>query len=118
MDYPQDFTCRKDIVHKSVCACSPGYTGGLCATVNNQSCFVNITDPPLYAGCSYPDTDYYLYSLGGFAPCYWYDFTKTYTFQILIQCMMQVPNVLGNLGYQYRNVIEAPQQSTLGSVAP
>jgi len=66
--------------------CAPGHSDVLCATLFNQTCFVNITNPPLYEGCTGEDSDYYLYSLGGYAPCYFYDFTKTYTFEIKLEC--------------------------------
>jgi len=39
-----------------------------------------------------PDSDYYLYSLGGFAPCFFYDFTQTYTFELTLNCKLFFDN--------------------------
>jgi hypothetical protein len=52
-----------------------------------------------------PDSDYYMYSLGGFAPCFYYDFYATHTFEFFIQC--KVLTDLTNLpsGYNYRDVV-------------
>lgn len=108
-DFPDDFLCKKELVHKNVCMCKPGQSDYLCETAaqpGNQSCYVNITNPPLYKGCNGTDSNYYLYSLGGFAPCYFYDFTKTYTFDVLIQCKVFTNNTLKLMtGYQYRDVV-------------
>lgn len=85
--FENDFDCMQETVTSPVCLCAQGYSGSVCATAVAQSCYVNITDPPLWQGCEdRPDTDFYMYSLGGFAPCYTYDFTQTYDFKLLIQC--------------------------------
>ena len=85
INYPQDFQCHTEQRETFVCMCAPGNTDALCMTQMDQSCFVNITNPPLYEGCmDRPDSDYYTYSLGGYAPCYFYDMTKEYTFDMLI----------------------------------
>lgn len=66
-----------------------------------------------------PDTDFYMYSLGGFAPCYFYDMTQKYTFEMLIQCavLVDTTNLTGpspvstdslKVGYQYRDVVVRP----------
>lgn len=55
-----------------------------------------------------------MYSLGGYAPCYYYDFTATYKFKLLIQCMVKTPNPVNDItnpfvqqvGYAYRDVVE------------
>lgn len=110
--YVDDFECKEEVVRNEVCMCAPGNSGGLCATQLYQSCYVNITNPPIYAGCNGTDSDYYLYSLGGYAPCFFYNFEKTYTFDFLIQCMVLTENDIVNstlpqVGYQYRDVVEA-----------
>lgn len=95
--------------------CQPGNSGADCNAIStqNQSCFVNITNPPLYKGCNGTDSDYYMYSLGGYAPCYFYDFTATYRFKLLIQCMAKTYNPtditnprVQQVGYAYRDVVE------------
>jgi len=54
-----------------------------------------------------PDSDYYLYSLGGFAPCFFYDFTATYTFEITLNCQIYSNLTALTTGYQYRDVVNA-----------
>ena len=111
--YSDDFTCWTQQQNTPVCMCKPGFYDSVCATQLAQSCFVNITSPPLYEGCmDRPDTDYYMYSLGGFAPCFHYDFYDNHTFEFLIQC--KVLTDLTNLatGFNYRDVIS---QSTAES---
>lgn len=53
-----------------------------------------------------PDSDYYLYSLGGFAPCFFYDFTSNYTFEITLNCKIYTDLLNLQTGYQYRDVVE------------
>ena len=95
--------------------CAPGNTDILCETQLAQSCFANITTPALYKGCmDLPDSDYYMYSLGGYAPCFYYDFNSVENFEITINCMVlwNTTNLTGPVtfdslqpGYQYRDVI-------------
>lgn len=42
----------------------------------------------MYEGCSgkYPDSDFYLYSIPGFTPCNFYDFSKKYTIKYKLDC--------------------------------
>lgn len=57
-----------------------------------------------------PDSDYYLYSLGGFAPCYFYDFTSTFTFELTLNCKIFVDNTNQlATGYKYRDVVDHAQ---------
>lgn len=71
-----------------------------------------MTDPAFYKSCDHiPDSEYYLYSLKGYQPCYFLDFTKSYEVKFRLVC--QVLNEQGfsdistqNLGYTYRDVIE------------
>lgn len=133
LDYPDDFQCYSELVQTNVCMCAPHAQDAYCMTQLDQSCFVNITNPPLYKGCNGTDSDYYMYSLGGYAPCYFYDFTQEYTFDMLIQCKILVdttnettPVVQGvdrlRAGYQYRDVVTKPNDVQtdfrLGSWAP
>jgi hypothetical protein len=78
-------------------------------------CFVNITNPPLYTReCeNKPDSSYYKYSVGGFDPCHYFDFSKRQTVSFKLYC--QVLDELGfiepnkeNVGYIYRDVLSPP----------
>jgi hypothetical protein len=46
-----------------------------------------VTSPALYKGCKdRPDSDYYVYSIQGFDPCTYYDFSKNLTVKFLLNC--------------------------------
>ena len=52
-------------------------------------CQVEIIDPDFSAGCAdQPDSAYYMYSLQGYAPCFFYDFTTTIDITVNINCQM------------------------------
>lgn len=79
-----------------------------------MKCYINMTEPALYKGCAKDkeDSDYYVYSIQGFDPCFFYDFTKSYTFKYLLQCRGVNSNgvvVPGGhpegVGYKYKNVV-------------
>jgi hypothetical protein len=60
-----------------------------------------------------PDTEYYFYSLGGFAPCFFYDFNAVEEFEITLNCQVLVDLTQAHLdslkpGYAYRDVITPP----------
>ncbi len=76
-------------------------------------CQVNITNPPFYKRecANKPDSDYYKYSIPGYDPCYYFDFSLTYTFKFKLYC--QIFDETGfvepnkeNIGYKYRDVVE------------
>jgi len=68
--------------------CPPGRTDFLCATAMLQKCALQITDPDFVTGCpNNPDSAYYTYSLLGYAPCYFLDFTSTYSVEFYVKCM-------------------------------
>jgi hypothetical protein len=48
-----------------VCYCPAGFSDYRCSTKEFTRCYVNITSPALYEGCSenYEDSDYYVYSI-------------------------------------------------------
>ena len=93
--------------------CAPGRTDFLCQNAAEQQCFVHIREPNFDQGCmGNPDSDYYLYSLGGFAPCFYFDFSATYEITVTIECQLvtlaaPAPNEISP-GYQYRDVVTAP----------
>lgn len=84
--YKLRVTCNPENVHNDVCYCPSGYSGYLCETFDYNKCYVNVTEPALYKGCTGEDSDYYVYSIPGFAPCHFYDMTKKYNFKFLLQC--------------------------------
>jgi hypothetical protein len=76
-------------------------------------CYVNVTNPPFYKReCSdRPDTNYYRYSIAGYDPCYYFDFSKIHTLKFKLYC--QVFDEKGfiepnkeNIGYKYRDVVD------------
>jgi hypothetical protein len=78
-------------------------------------CQVVIKNPDFSAGCAdLPDSDYYMYSLQGYAPCFFFDFSATYDITIQLNCMLinsngvAVPNEI-SLGYLYRDIVEIPE---------
>lgn len=41
----------------------------------------------MHKGCSHKeDSDYYVYSIKGFDPCHFFDFTKSYKMKYNLQC--------------------------------
>jgi len=102
-------------VTNDVCVCPKGTGDWLCATDLYTKCYVNITDPPLYEGCAdKPDSAYYLYSVPGFSPCFFFDFTSTTPFNLKYELNCKSVNTTGEMatidenemtGYQYRDVV-------------
>ena len=65
-----------------------------------KKCFINITDPAFYAGCpEKPDTPYYLYSVPGYDPCFYLNFSRSYEVKYLVNCRIINEN----------GIIEAPK---------
>jgi hypothetical protein len=76
---------------------------------------VNVTNPPFYkTECQdRADTTYYRYSIAGYDPCSFFDFSKPLTFKFKLYC--QVFDETGfiepnqeNIGYKYRDVVDVP----------
>jgi hypothetical protein len=74
---------------------------------------LNITDPAFYKTCDYPDSEYYIYSIHGYDPCYFLDFTTTYDVHYNLNCTstdsegyMVVPEE--GLGLAYQDILEFP----------
>lgn len=125
--YAHQFDCNQQNVTKDVCVCPKGHNGHLCAGLTPVKCYVRITNPDLSIGCSdRPDTAYYLYSIPGFSPCYFFDFSAgqyspaipEYPLGFRLECRDIAPN--GNMaaidpkehtGYEYRDVVEHPQHN-------
>ena len=52
-----------------------------------KKCYVNITDPPFYKGFSdKPDSYYYMYSIPGYDPCFFFDFGKSHDIKFKLMC--------------------------------
>ena len=62
-----------------MCVCPPGTVDYVCATELYTRCYINITNPPFYEGCQdqFEDSFYYMYSIPGFSPCFWYNFNSS-----------------------------------------
>ena len=87
-------------------------------------CFVNITDPAVYdtEACrnSQADSDYYKYSIPGFDPCFFFDFSQEYTFKYKLVCKTIDSNGMvsmkpQSMGYDYRDVtkfIDTPSKNS------
>lgn len=85
--YSEQFSCHIRNVTNDVCICPKGYGDFLCATADYRKCWVQIIDPDLAKGCSdREDTPYYLYSVPGFSPCYFFDFNSQTDMTWLLTC--------------------------------
>ena len=68
-----------------------------------------------YKGCEdREDSPYYLYSVPGYSPCYFLNFTEPYDVQFTINCKPVDSNGLvevqrEQVGYEYRDVIKEPE---------
>ena len=122
--YYQDVaSCREPEVRTNkACYCPSGYTGHLCKTKNAVTCFVQITDPNMAAGCSdqYEDSDDYVYSIQGYDPCHFFDFDEKTTIKYRLTCRaMNAENRALETGYpervgfEYIDLVDAP--STLAN---
>ena len=70
--------------------CQSGFYGLNCETHLYSKCLVNITSPPVHdvTKCEIPQIDSmdYLFSIEGFAPCWYFDFTKSYDIKYKLNC--------------------------------
>ena len=116
--YQERMECDAPVEQISqVCYCPAGYSDFRCSTKEYTKCYVNMTNPALHEGCKdqYEDSDFYVYSIQGFDPCHFYDFSKEYTFQYQLKCMAvnSQSKVVENghqegLGYEYADLNEDP----------
>lgn len=114
--YKSRVACEVENVESEICYCPAGYTGYLCGTSSFNKCYVNITEPALHKGCKdKEDSDYYVYSIQGFDPCFFFDFTKSYKMKYNLQCrpVDEKGVVLPNghpegLGYKYSDITIYP----------
>lgn len=81
------YKCTTKNVTKNVCVCPRGYGDFQCSTQLYQKCLINITEPAFYQGCSdRQDTPYYLYSIPGYDPCFYLNFTQSQEIKFKLQC--------------------------------
>lgn len=110
-NYTDTYTCYTKEVTNNVCVCPKGFNDYECATTMYRKCFVNITDPPFYAGCpDRPDTVQYLYSVPGYDPCFFLNFSRSYEVKYQLQCRVIDDRGLAQsqTGYEYRDVLVPP----------
>jgi hypothetical protein len=58
----------------------------MCSTETYKKCYINITEPAFYAGCTKEDSPYYMYSIKGYDPCFYFDFSTEVNIKFLIEC--------------------------------
>lgn len=83
---------------------------------------MNITEPAFYKGCQKEDSPYYMYSIPGYDPCFYFDFSKTADIKFKLTCRSiddtgVVELNQQNVGYQYRDVVVPPQEVQFNYVA-
>ena len=75
-NYTDQYQCQLLFKENPVCICPQGYYNYDCSVALATKCYVNITSPPFYKGCSErPDTPEYMYSIPGYDPCFPLDFS-------------------------------------------
>ena len=57
------YSCKTQPTQNEVCHCPAGYTGYLCDEPATTKCYVNITNPALYKGCTGKDSQAYVWSI-------------------------------------------------------
>ena len=109
-------SCFTKDVETNVCVCPKGQSDFECYTDSYKKCYLNITNPAFYQGCEdkFEDSPYYLYSVPGYSPCYFLNFTEPYTIEYYMQCKTVDPNGTvevqrEQVGYEYRDVIKEPE---------
>ena len=73
--YTDQYSCYTQNVENNVCVCPTGTVDFLCATELYTRCYINITNPAFYEGCTGEDSFFYIYSIPGFSPCIFQNFT-------------------------------------------
>ena len=124
-NYSDQYSCYTQNVENNVCMCPGGSTDFVCATDLYTRCYLNVTDPPFYAGCEgkFEDSFYYLYSVPGFSPCFWNNFNESLEVTFEVNCQqINATGMMSNsrdpqVGYPYRDVIRAPSLNTLSQVS-
>ena len=123
--YSDQYSCYTKNVENNVCVCPQGVVDYVCATDLYTKCYINITEPAFYKGCEneFEDSFYYLYSVPGFSPCFWQNFSSSIDVEFTLNCQQiettgLVSMATGNdVGYPYRDVIQSPNMDTQTQVS-
>lgn len=122
--YSDQYSCYTQNVENNVCVCPQGVVDYVCETSLYTRCYINITEPAFWEGCEdKEDSFYYLYSVPGFSPCFWYNFSSAIDVEFNLQCQQITTDGLvsmtpsSTVGYPYRDVIQAPNLDTQTSVS-
>jgi len=124
-NYTDQYSCYTQNVENNVCVCPGGRMDVQCATKLYTKCYVNITEPAFFKGCEdkFEDSFYYLYSIPGFSPCFWYNFNETVDVTYEVHCQqvtdmgLTTTNKSPKVGYPYRDVVKEPNMNTLSQVS-
>lgn len=85
--YSDQYSCYTQNVENNVCVCPKGVVDYVCETNMYTRCYINITEPAFWEGCEdKEDSFYYLYSVPGFSPCFWYNFSSAIDVEFELQC--------------------------------
>ena len=116
------YRCTSKSITNNVCVCPHGFGDFECSTSLYKKCFLNITEPALFEGCSdREDTPHYLYSVPGYDPCFPLNFTRSHEIKFKVQCSALDANGLAQSqeapGYDYRDVTKSPEYNPFSYVA-
>ena len=123
--YSDQYSCYTQNVENNVCMCPTGTVDYLCATELYTRCYINITNPAFYAGCTGEDSFFYIYSIPGFSPCFYQNFTDPTEQEIEFELNCQQLNTTGlvnvqkepDVGYPYRDIIKEPQSNNINYIS-
>lgn len=86
-NYSDQYSCYTQNVENNVCVCPSGAVDYECSNELYTRCYLNVTNPPLYQGCSNnTDSFYYMYSIPGFSPCFFYNFSSSIDVEFEVHC--------------------------------
>lgn len=99
----KESNCPAEVATNEACYCPSGFSGYDCSLRATTKCYVNITEPALYEGCNFKDSEEYVFSISGYDPCNYYDFdNEIITIRYMLQC--GVPPKSG-LGFEYQDLV-------------
>lgn len=119
-----DYKCIVRNQTNNVCVCPRGFGDFECSTLLYKKCFINVTEPAFFKGCasSQRDTPFYLYSITGYDPCEYLDFTKAHEIHFQVHCRTIDESGIATIstehtGYNYRDVVQEAQFNQFTYVA-
>ena len=122
--FQRELVCYQRNETNNACHCPAGYLGAFCEETEANKCYVQFTSPNLAEGCrdQHADGDYYVYSIPGFDPCNFYDFSGNTTLKFQLICkpvelsggyVKDTPHAEGvGAGYGYENVLSSGAPTT------